>query len=312
MIYPKTEITGFGPLLVKLAMHLSVAAYRDDFSEFNGTILFSNRDVDFEQPVYYVYLLDGNLWVINRGAESIYDFVSCAEFNETTTQYGTFHLGAYKSALYTLEGARPYVESFNGTIYFTGHSFGGAVAPINAIICADDYPTKDINGIGFAAFPMVDDATNAKHKEKLAIVVNDVDLVPTLSVANLYVTLSALIPFFRDIDEDALIAFLEQILDDFWLFLPTDLYNALHEVIPAVADAVLGYSHGEVRLIRYVPGHVYQLVEGNPKKLADTEIDPTKSLNALSLSIWALSEHNAGAYEEVVDELPNDQKYTFI
>jgi hypothetical protein len=57
---------------------------------------------------------------------------------------------------------------------------------------------------------------------------------------------------------------------------------------------------------------VYQLVEGNPRKLDDTEIDPTVSLNALSLSIWALSEHNAGAYEEVVDELPNDQRFTYF
>lgn len=290
-------------------MHLSVAAYRDDFSAFNGTILYSNRNVDFEQPVYYVYALDNNLWIINRGAESLYDFVSCAEFNETTTDYGTFHLGAYKSALFTLKGARSYIESFNGTIYFTGHSFGATVAPINAIICSKDYPQKDINGIAFAPIPMVDDTTNAKYREKLATIVNDVDLVPTLSVANLYVTLSALVPFFQEIDEGALVAFLEGILDDFWLFLPTDLYNALKEVIPAVADAILGYSHGEQRLIRYPPGHVYQLVEGNPRKLQDTEIDPTKSLNALSLSIWALTEHNAGAYQTVVDEVPNDQKY---
>jgi hypothetical protein len=100
------------------------------------------------------------------------DFLSCAEFNETTTNYGTFHLGAYKSALFTLQGARPYVASFNGPVYFTGHSFGGTVAPINAIICMVDYPTKDINSIGFGPISMVDDATNAKYREKLASIVN--------------------------------------------------------------------------------------------------------------------------------------------
>jgi hypothetical protein len=308
-VYPRNAITGWGPALLKLAMHLSVAAYRDDFSEFDGEILYANREVDFEQPVYYVYLLDGNLWVINRGAESVYDFLSCGDFNETTTDHGTFHLGAYRSALFTLQGARPYVESFNGTVYFTGHSFGGTVAPINAIITSDDYPSKDINGIGFAPLPMVDDATNARHREKLASIVNDVDIVPTLSVPNLYVTFADLIPFFQEIDEGTLVAVLEGVLDAAWIFLPTDLYNALREDIPAIADALLAYSHGEQRLVRYPPGHVYQLREFFPRRLQDTEIDPTVSLNALSISVFAFMEHNAGSYEEVVDELPDDQKY---
>jgi hypothetical protein len=131
-------------------------------------------------------------------------------------------------------------------------------------------------------------------------------------VPNLYVTLAALIPFFEDIDEDALVAELESILDMFWIFLPTDLYNALHEVIPAVADAVLAYSHGEQRLIRYPPGHCYQLYKGQPKKLADSEVDPTKAFNALSLSITAFLDHNHDEYVTVVDEIPDDQKYIFF
>jgi hypothetical protein len=303
------NITGFGPLLIKLAMHLSVAAYEDDFSKFNGTILFANRDVDFEVPVFYVYSLDLNLWIVNRGAEDLFDILSCADFNETTTPLGTFHLGAYNAAQYTFGLAKSYIQDFKGTVYFTGHSYGGTVSPIVSILAADAFPDKDLNAIAFAGIPMMDDKTNAKYHEKIAMIVNDVDIVPTLSVPNAYNALAALIPFIQDLDEDAIVAYLQGWLDTVWIFLPTDLYNALHEVIPAVADAIIAYSHGEVRLIRYVPGHVYQLLKGSPKKLADSEVDPTKVLNSLSLSPSGILEHNAGAYETVVDQIPNDQRY---
>lgn len=101
---------------------------------------------------------------------------------------------------------------------------------------------------------------------------------------------------------------MEGLLDDFWLVLPADLFNALREVIPAVADALLGHSHGEQRLIRYPPGRVYKLVDGKVRKLEDTEVDPKKVLNTLSLAVWAVSDHNAEAYQTVVEQLPNDQK----
>jgi hypothetical protein len=303
------NITGFGPLLVKLAMQLAIAAYDDDFSKFNGTLLYANRDVGFERPVFYVYSLDSNLWIVNRGSADIFDTLSCAEFNETTTPIGTFHLGTYNAAQYTFTYAKDYIQSFTGTVYFTGHSYGGTVSPIVSVLAANAFPDKDLNAIAFAGFPMMDDKTNAKYHEKIAMFVNDVDIVPTLSVPNLYNALAALIPFIQDLDEAAIIAYLESWLDTISIFLSIDLYNALHEIIPAVADAIIAYSHGEIRLIRYVPGHAYQLLEGHPKKLSDSEVDPTKVLNSLSLSPSGILEHRSAAYEAVVNEIPNDQRY---
>jgi hypothetical protein len=309
MVVP--NITGFGPVLIKLAMQLSICAYEDDFSKYNGTILYANRDVGFEVQVFYVYSLDSALWIVNRGAEDFYDFLSCGDFNETTTPSGTFHLGAYNSAIYTLNYALDYIKSFDGPIYCTGHSYGGTVAPVVAVLASDAYPDKDISSIAFAGIPMMDDATNAKHHEKLVMIVNDVDIVPTLSVPNLYDALALLIPFIQDIDEDQLVNFLEGLLDDIWIFLPTELYDALKEDIVAIADAVIAYSHGEQRLIRYVPGHAYQLEPYFPKKLADCEVDPKQALNTLSLNPLGFLEHNAGSYETVVEELPSDSHYWF-
>jgi hypothetical protein len=312
MFYPPLSITGWSPSLVKLAMALSISAYSGDFSRFNGTLLYSQRDSAFEQPVFYVYKLDSNLWIVNRGASDVFDVLTCAEFNETTTSLGTFHLGIYHAAQFTLEKSRSYIEEFEGPIYFTGHSYGGTVAPLLQVLTLAEMPNKDLNAIGFAPMPHMDDDTSTLHKDKIASFVNNADIVPTLSVANLYVTLRALIPFFEEIDEDALVAELESLLDLFWIFLPTDLYNALREVIPDVADAVLGYSHGEQRLIRYPPGHVYQLFKDEPKPLAESEVDPTKVLNALSLSVEGFRDHPQSEYEVVVDQIPDDRRWQFF
>jgi hypothetical protein len=309
MFRPSLSITGWGPALVKLAMAFSAAAYTDDFSGFNGTLLYSNLNVDFEQPVFYVYQLESSLWVVNRGSVNLIDFLTCAEFNETTTPYGTFHLGIYQAALFTLAGARSYIERFEGPIYFTGHSYGGTVAPVALVIASKDFPHKDLNAIGFASMPPMDNTTSRLHKDKIATFVNNVDIVPTLSVPNAYVTLSNLIPFLSEIDEEALIAVLEDILDWFWFFLPTDVYDAIREVIPAVADAILAYSHGEERDVRYPPGHVYQIFKDQPKRLADSEVDPAKALNALSLSIQAFEDHAQEEYVIIVDQIPDNGRY---
>jgi hypothetical protein len=300
------QMTGFGPALMKLGMHMAVAAYRDDFSEFTGKMLAYNTTSDFEIACYYVYELNGSLWVAIRGSTGLIDFLSCAEFNETTTKLGTFHNGSYQAAVYVYANVKSYISSFTGTIYVAGHSYGGTVAPVLATLMLADFPDKDINALCYAPIPMMDNVTALKYKERMFSVVNDVDLVPTLSVPNLYNRLQILIPFFEEVDEAWLISYLESWLEDFWIFLPTDYYEALKEDIPAVVDAVLGYSHGEERKIRYPPGHVYQVVSGTPKKLADCEIDPVTQLDMLSISPWALLEHNAGAYEDVIDEMPDD------
>lgn len=300
------KITNFSAALLKLAIHLAVAAYEDDFSEFNGEILYCNRSGGFLRPVFYVYKLDGNLWIVNRGSITIEDYLSCAEFNETTTQYGTFHLGAYEAAMYTLAQVKKYIEDFDGTIYFTGHSYGATVAPILATICMQLYPNKDLNAFAFGPLPMMDDETNAKYKDKMVSIVNSWDLVPTLSVGNLYERLKLLIPYIKEVDEQEVINTLQGMLDMVKWFISDELYNAIRRDIPEVTDAILGYSHGEVRLVRYPAGHVYQISQNNPKKIEECEIDPPVDLNKMSIYPLAMTYHPDKVYMWAVDAIPEN------
>jgi hypothetical protein len=72
-------VSDFGLLLLKLTMHLSYASCCDDFSEFSNKMLFKNTTDKFEKHVFYVYKLEGSSWIINCGAESLIDYLACAE-----------------------------------------------------------------------------------------------------------------------------------------------------------------------------------------------------------------------------------------
>jgi hypothetical protein len=307
---PRSQVTGLSTLLLKLAMRLSIAAYNNDFSDFGGELLYQNTTNDFEAPVFYVYRLDGNLWVLTRGSVHALDFITCAEFNETTNALGTFHLGIWQSVEGMLPQIRPFVAAHDGPIYFSGHSLGGTTGPVLLIRFLQEFPNKDFNALSFAPFPMMDHETGLRYREKIVAIVNEIDVVPTLSVPNLYNTLSALMPFIDSLPEEAIVDFLLDILETLKYFISDELYESLKEVIPAVADAVFGYGHGEQRLIRFLPGHAYQLFANNPRKIDDCEVDP-ETLDYLQLSVEGFIDHKRENYLSVVEALPEDQKFAY-
>jgi hypothetical protein len=157
---------------------------------------------------------------------------------------------------------------------------------------------------------MMDHDTADRYRDKIVAIVNEIDIVPTLSVPNLYNTLSALMPFIDSLPEEAIVDFLLDLLEGLKYFISDDLYESLKEVIPAVADAVFGYGHGEQRLVHFLPGHVYQLWSDNPRKIDDCEVDP-ESLDYLQLSVQGFIDHDHENYLNVVDALPEDQRFRY-
>jgi hypothetical protein len=306
MLVPR--VTRFGPLLLKLAMRFALAGMSGNFSEFHGRLLYANASDAYETPVLYIYEQDGSLWVIHRGTDSMSDWLTVASFNETTTPLGTFHTGIFHSASDSYRRSKQYIARHNGPIYFTGHSYGSTLGPVEMILANADFPEKDLNAIGFASFPMMDDMTNKKFRDKIVTIVNSDDLVPTISVGNLYKALGVFVPFLDMIPEDDVIQLLEQIADLFKPFIPKDDYRDLKIVIPQVADAIFAYGHGEKRLIRYVPGHAYQVFVGSPKKIDDCEVDPTQVLNTLSVTSTCIADHSQSLYERAMEELPREEK----
>jgi hypothetical protein len=59
---------------------------------------------------------------------------------------------------------------------------------------------NDLNAIRFASFPMIGDDTNKRCQEKSITVVNNNDIFPMSSFANLYETLIVFVPFLEKCD----------------------------------------------------------------------------------------------------------------
>jgi hypothetical protein len=74
-----SRVSDFGLLLLKLTMHLSYASYRDYSSEFGNEMLLKNTTDKFEKHIFYIYKLEGSSWIINRGSESLIDYLACDE-----------------------------------------------------------------------------------------------------------------------------------------------------------------------------------------------------------------------------------------
>lgn len=296
-------ISGFGVILVKTAMNFSIDSYKDNFTDMpDAKILLASSSDDYETPVFYALEYQSNLWIVSRGSMTGSDFETCAAFDEATTKYGIFHEGAYKSALYTFDSVKSYIEKYE-KIYFTGHSLGGTIAPILATIVNYEYPNKDVNCIAFAPIPMMDNQTEARMHDKIATIVYDVDMVPTLSVPNFYMRFQFLIPLFKHVPDSGLIAFITKFLSLFEVF-DEKTVKDLEDVIPQLIEAFVAYAKGQERYIRYVPGWVYQIPAKNNKKIDDLVIDPVEKLNILSVAAGSWMIHNAEVYERIILKLP--------
>lgn len=149
-----------------------------------------------------------------------------------------------------------------------------------------------------------------KYFNKIVTIVNHLDLVPTLSVENLYERLKFFVPLIKEVDAKELVAKMEEILDYFQKgtgFFDNITYQGIKTIIPEVVDAVIGYCQGgEIRTIRWPPGVTYQIHKSDPKPLAETEVDATTQFTALSIYPFAMTEHPDKRYLEVVDTIPDE------
>jgi hypothetical protein len=135
-----------------------------------------------------------------------------------------------------------FIQIFNGKIYFTRHSYGVTVSPILALICMNFFPDKDISSMVFGPILMMNDKTRLKYRDKMITIAHDHDLVPSLSVPNLYERFTFCILLIKNLPEDELIKIVKTLLMLMKPFMFGYLYEALKEDITSISDTVLAYS----------------------------------------------------------------------
>lgn len=291
--------------LLQLGARLSNSAYYADFSNYTGQVLYSSTTCEIEKPVFFVYIQDNSLYIVTRGSQDDEDFATDAEFTETVTDYGVFHTGFYNAAVYVYEHTKEYINSWNGPVYFVGHSYGAAVSQILTVMSYHFKNDIDAYSFAYAPMPAMDITADDKIQDRLYAIVNDDDIIPTLSVPNVYEKFHLLYPTIRYVPTDILVGTLDALLKLMKLTSAIDngMYNMLWDAVPTIVNAAKEYEKGVKKYVRYPAGNVYQLKLNEPKTLSDAQVNPEIALNQLAVQVNSLNDHDCENYIAVVDQI---------
>lgn len=294
--------------LLQLGMRLSSAAYASNFVNFKGQIFSQSTISDFEKPVFYVYIEEESLFIITRGSLSTNDYLTDAEISEISTEYGVFHKGFYNAANFVFENVQPLINSWNGPVFFVGHSYGGSVSQIMLVMSHRTNQSINAYALSFAPMPCMNISTeNNRIQNRIFTVINNNDIVPTLSVANVHKKFAFLSKAIDKIPVDVLVEKFDDILRLMKLTNSADsrLLTNLMNSVPIMIRSVQEYSKGVEKVVRYPAGQVYKLKLNKSKTLQECKIDPEIELNKLSVHINSINDHNSDNYLKVIDQVLN-------
>lgn len=294
--------------LLQLGIHLSSSSYSANYSHFKGTLHSQSTISEFGKPVFFVYMQNNSLFIIIRGSITGDDYRTDAEISETTTDYGVFHTGFYLAATHVYENTKTLINSWRGPVFFVGHSYG---ASVSQVLMAMSYHYKndlDAYALSYAPMPAMNITTNTHIHDRIITIVNDDDIVPTLSIPNVYTKFNFLFPAISKIPLDQLVNSFDTILRLMKLTNTADsrLLANLWNSVPVIIRSAQEFEKGVPKHVRYPAGAVYKLKINKPKTLANARINPETDLNAISTQLNAISDHNSDNYIKVVEQILED------
>lgn len=294
-------ITNFSLPLIFLAWNFTECTFSHQFTQFDGTLFYLRPTTEINQPSFFIYELNNCLYIGIKGSTDMLDYATDAEYNEITTEIGTFHAGFYNAAQFVLNISRPFIAAAKGPVYFTGHSYGASVGAVSVALSTAEFPKADINCIAFAPVPPMSDDANLTFGSKIVSFVNGVDMMPTLSIPNAYENFKFLFvlkpprQIVIDIFEDILSGI--EILDDPFT---EEVFLSIKASIPAIVNGFYDTSDGHPSKVRFAPGRAYHIFSDKKVKLSESIIDVPNELNSLSVHVNSINYHLPHFYQDAI------------
>lgn len=296
-------VTNFGLELIRLTFAMVQSSFNGDYSKFGGKLVSYNQTAGIEAPVFYVLKRDDGLFVITRGSMEMNDYVTDVEFMETTNEYGTYHAGFFNASMYVYKHAKPFIAEANTPVYFLGHSYGAACATVLETIAGHDFPDKDINCIAYAPVPAISDELNKTFASKIVSFVVNHDMVPTLSIPNVYERFKFL--FALKFPRDKTITIVKTVLKgiDHYQKWSDDIYQSLIRSIPAIVNLLFDYHEKKSLGIRFIPGTTYHIYSKKQVVLSESIVDVRKKLNIMDIHLSSIRDHWPDVYQKGLDNI---------
>lgn len=248
--------------------------------------------------------MDPDVYVVIRGSAEPWDFDTLLDMDGLVTRVGVVHTGFYKAAEFVLERARTFINQCQGTVYFTGHSYGGSVSSIATLLLNMRFPGRAARAITFGSVPSMDDYLRREAQRTIASFVADTDVIPTLSSPNMLtklrenMTISATTP----------VSDIENALYKIWSgynitgVAPGQLMvDGLQRATPRYARHILAHAVNGSESVRYVAGDVYHISTTKEMTLSEARVDATREFAVLETDEWAVGAHVPTTYKDALE-----------
>lgn len=163
----------------------------------------------------------------------------------------------------------------------------------------------DAYALSYAPMPAMNLSVDDHIEDRIITIINNDDIVPTLSIPNINKKFKFLFPAIEKIPFDII----EKKFNEFLMLMKnTDaddsrLLNNLMKFAPIVVRSLYEFAKGVPKYVRYPAGNVYRLKLNKPKQLDMCRINPENELNSLSLQFNSISDHNSENYLKVINQI---------
>lgn len=305
-------ITGFSISLVRKCSELCKLSYKklNAFKNYN-VIAYSEDNSRYHPNWYLVEDSNKDYFLTIRGSASADDWATDFEFDEITRVFSgqsiNFHSGFYKAASNVFRKVKPYINKSPKRFYITGHSYG---ASVSAILCTlakldADVSSKVDGAICFAPAPSMSYCPDQAYKY-IASIVNDDDIVPTLSIQNGYFLVKPMLK----VGTPTVLAVASIIRGATDLFKQIsltqygkDFYSNLGQSVDKIAEKVIQFHETPKNFkVRYVSGTTYHLKNGK-KTLNECIVSQSTIFNSVSITLTSIVRHDMSGYDSKLDKL---------
>lgn len=294
-------------VMLELTIRFAGLAYSgpDAFAEVPGNLLYYTTECYHYQPTIYVFQHETGLFVVTKGSSEAPDFKTDMEFTQVINEFGIFHGGFVKAALWVWDQVKDYVNNYDGPVHFCGHSYGASVSAVLHVIAKASCPDKDFYSYSYAQMPAMEVETAALVKDTMYTFVNEDDIIPTLSVPNCFERIKLLSPLISIIPSSWITGQLRAVLKLVKIVgaIEAEFMNMFYDTIPEIVEDAKAYEKGTEKYVRYVVGNVFHINSDESLKIEETLIDPEETLSCLSLTTDCISRHACDLYTEAINKL---------
>ena len=303
------KIPGYTLTLLKRCMTFANNAYTGKSAFTGGTMEFYSTKNEQYKPVFFGYKYGDDLYITIRGSATDADFITDFDYAETTAKFGSntinVHNGFYQAAKYVFEQTKTYMKETTGNIYITGHSYGASVSTVLGLMALTDSQTKNlkIGIIAIAPAPSVS-ALPSSLSPYIVNIINDGDIVPSMSIPNAYNVVAPLVPkgtFSKIIVKAALQTLLKVVSKktEFSELFVEELSDSLDQIV----DDLCAYKKDQsIITVKTLLGTTYQITESGSSSLASYKVTPT-SIDSLVIGVDCINNHMGDVYISNFDHI---------